>query len=254
MLRKVLALAAVVGALAWLERRHPLRTRTQPTGRRTAINVAMMSITAVGAGPVHAAVLGRVTAWAERHGIGITRWLPLPGWLARATGVVLLDYTLWHWHRLNHRIPGLWSMHAPHHADLDLDASTALRFHLGEMLASIPVRAAQVIVFGIDRWTLRAWETTVLVAILFHHANLRLPARLEVALSTVVITPRLHGLHHAARPDRLDTNFGTLLAIWDTLHGTRATEPGSSELELGLPHMLGRQSLGLMESLLLPLS
>jgi sterol desaturase/sphingolipid hydroxylase (fatty acid hydroxylase superfamily) len=159
----------------------------------------------------------------------------MPRWLARTVGVVLLDYTLWHWHRSNHRVPWLWAMHAAHHADRDLDVSTALRFHAGELLASIPFRAAQVVALGIEPATLRAWETAVFVAIAFHHANLRLPARIDEALSPLVITPRLHSIHHSAQPDRLDTHFGTLLAIWDRVHRTRASELDASRLVIGLP-------------------
>ncbi|MBA3461765.1 MAG: sterol desaturase family protein [Deltaproteobacteria bacterium] len=246
---RALFLVAVLGGLAWVERRRPLRARTQPSGRRTAINLAMAGISAVVTGPLQTAVLDRATTWAEHRRFGLTRWIPLPRWLARMTGVILLDYTLWHWHRANHHSSSLWSMHAAHHADLDLDVSTALRFHVGEMLASVPVRAAQVIVLGIDRATLRAWQTALLVAIAFHHANVRLPARFESTLSKLLITPRLHGIHHAAKPDRLDTNFGTLLVIWDVLHGTRESEVEQADLAIGLPHTVGGRTPGLLDSL-----
>ncbi len=248
---RILLAAVALGGLVWLERQRPLRRRTQPTGRRTAINLALGGIAALGAGTIQDAVVGRAITWAERHGVGLTRWLPLPRWLARATGTILLDYTLWHWHRLNHRLPGLRTLHAVHHADLDLDVSTALRFHVGEMLASVPWRAAQVVVLGVDRATLRGWQTAVLVAIAFHHANLRLPARVDAALAALVITPRLHGIHHAAQPDRLDTNFGTLLALWDVLHGTRESRLDATKLVIGLPHTVGGATPSLGNSLLL---
>ncbi len=249
MLSRALSIVAVLGGLAWLERQRPLRARTQPSGRRTMINVAMAGITAAAVGPVQEALIARASTWAERRRFGFLRWIQAPRWLARAAGVVLLDYTLWHWHRANHRSRWLWSMHASHHADLDLDVSTALRFHVGEMLASVPVRAAQVIVLGVDRATLRGWETALLIAIAFHHSNLRLPARVDAALSKLVITPRLHGIHHAAKPDRLDTNFGTLLTLWDMLHGTRDSELEQAQLAVGLPHTVGGRTPGLLDSL-----
>lgn len=246
---RALLFVGVLGGLAWLERRRPLRARTQPSSRRLPINLAMAGISAAVTSPLQTAVIARATAWAERRGYGLTRWIPMPRWLARATGMVLLDYTLWHWHRVNHRSSSLWAMHASHHADLDLDVSTALRFHVGELLASVPVRAAQVILLGIDRPTLRAWETALMVAIAFHHSNLRLPARFESTLSKLLITPRLHGIHHAAKPDRLDTNFGTLLAIWDVLHGTRESKLDQEDLAVGLPQTVGGRTPGLVDSL-----
>lgn len=253
-MRKALALAAVFGVLAWLEHRRPLRVRTQARGRRVAINLALSGIAAVGAGAIQNIVVGHATAAVERRRLGITRWLPIPRVLARATGIVLLDYSLWHWHRLCHQVPALWNVHAAHHADLDLDVSTGLRFHVVEMWLSIPFRAAQILVLGIERSTLRAWETALLVAIMFHHSNLRLPGRLDAVLARVVVTPRLHGIHHSARPLRFDTNYGTLLSWWDMLHGSFASKLDQADLAIGLPRTIGAHSPGVVESLLLPLS
>ncbi len=155
-------------------------------------------------------------------------------------------------HRLCHVVPPLWRVHAAHHADLDLDASTALRFHIGEMLASMPFRVVQIVVLGIDRATLRTWEAAVFVAILFHHSNVALPRRLDAALAHVVITPRLHGIHHAIRPNRLDRNFGTLLAIWDRIHGTRTADLEQHDLAIGLEVVLGTETLGVLDTLAFP--
>ncbi len=149
-------------------------------------------------------------------------------------------------------VPPLWRVHAAHHADLDLDASTALRFHIGEMLASMPFRVVQIVVLGIDRATLRTWEAAVFVAILFHHSNVALPRRLDAALAHVVITPRLHGIHHAIRPNRLDRNFGTLLAIWDRIHGTRTADLEQHDLAIGLEVVLGTETLGVLDTLAFP--
>jgi sterol desaturase/sphingolipid hydroxylase (fatty acid hydroxylase superfamily) len=252
-MRRALIIAVMVTAIAYLEHRRPLRARTQPTARRTAINVAMAGLTALCVAPIQQRIVGRAMEWAGRRRVGLQRHRMLPPWAARVLRFVLLDYTLWHWHRWNHRVPWLWAMHAAHHADLDLDVSTAARFHVGEMLASVPVRAAQAVVFGVDRATLRTWELAVVVAIAFHHSNLRLPARLEAVLGRFVITPRLHGIHHSARPDRLDTNYGTLFSIWDWIHDTRATDLEQRELAIGLPRTIGGTTPSLVDSLVLPL-
>ena len=89
--------------------------------------------------------------------------------------ILLLDYTLYIWHVLTHRVPFLWRFHLPHHVDLDLDASTALRFHFGEMMLAVPYRLLQVTLFGIDYRTYSIWQTFLFACILFHHSNLRLP-------------------------------------------------------------------------------
>ncbi|MEJ7597692.1 MAG: sterol desaturase family protein [Kofleriaceae bacterium] len=217
------------------------------------MNGALAAIAGGAVGSVQPGIIARATRWVEQGGHGLVPALALPPWAARGLGVILLDYTLWHWHRLCHVLPRLWRLHAAHHADLDLDASTALRFHFGELLASVPIRFLQIVGLGIDRATLRTWETAVVVAILVHHSNVRLPYWLDGALGHVIITPRLHGIHHAVRPYRLDRNFGTLLSIWDRTHGTRSADPAPDELAIGLEVVLASGPLGLLETLAFPL-
>ena len=183
-----------------------------------------------------------------RAGWGRVRGNPA---LATVLAVLLLDYTLWQWHWLNHHVGFLWRFHAAHHADLDLDASTALRFHPGELLLSVPFRAVQVIVLGVSAGPLVLWETLVLAFILFHHSNLRLPARLEKILGLLVITPRVHGIHHSRRPSELHRNFGTLTSVWDRLHGLRVTDVPQDTIEIGLPAQPTHQ-LGFGETLAVP--
>lgn len=250
MIRRAVAVAAVFGALTWLERRRPLREVTRPRARRLAINVGMTAVASLAVGPVQNRVTVAATRLVARRRCGLARVSSAP--LRRVLGVVALDYTLWHWHRWCHQHPWLWRVHAAHHVDPDMDASTALRFHAGELLASVPFRAAQIVVLGVDRETLRAWETMLVIAILFHHSNVRLPAALDAALSNIVITPRLHGIHHAAVPDRLHTNFGTLLSLWDRLHRTRATDVEPDAMSLGLPVLRARPLHTLAASLRLP--
>src|SRR5215208_1822575 len=103
-----------------------------------------------------------------------------------------MDYTLYLWHMLTHRVPALWRFHQVHHCDLDMDASTALRFHFAEMAISVPYRAAQVAVLGVAPRPLSIWQTFLFVSILFHHSNLRLPLWLERRLSWMIVTPRMH--------------------------------------------------------------
>ncbi len=184
------------------------------------------------------------------HDLGLLRWLGVPPALAMVLAVVLLDYTLWYWHWLNHRVGFLWRFHASHHADVDLDASTALRFHPGELVLSLPVRALQVIALGVAARPLVVWETLVLALTLFHHSNARLPVRLERVLGLLVITPRVHGIHHSRRPEELHRNFGTLASLWDRLHRTRVTGVAQDAIVIGLPGQAAAV-LGVTESLAL---
>src|SRR5204863_7865509 len=120
-----------------------------------------------------------LTALVERRRWGLLKRLSLPVWLEVPLAVALLDYTLYLWHVLVHKVPLLWRFHQPHHVDLDMDASTALRFHFGEMVLSVPWRAAQVLVLGVSPLSLSVWQTATLLEIMFHHSNVELPVEVE---------------------------------------------------------------------------
>ena len=188
-----LAMAGLFVALAVLETARPLRASVEPRPRRVARNLGIAGLGLAALTLLQAPLLVPVAEWARGHRIGILNWTSLPAAVETIAAVLLLDYTLWHWHWLNHRVPFLWRFHLVHHVDLDLDSSTALRFHFGEMLLSVPWRAAQVRLCGASPHALRLWQAFFFVSVLFHHSNLRLPLSLERALVRVFTTPRLHG-------------------------------------------------------------
>ena len=165
---------------------------------------------------------------------------------------MLLDYTLWWWHWANHRVPFLWRFHLVHHVDRDLDASTALRFHFGELALSLPVRAAQMAIIGVDSQTLWLWQTILFASILFHHGNLRLPVRLERVLVRLIVTPRMHGIHHSNRRDETDSNWSSLLSAWDYLHRTMRLDVAQPEITIGVPAYSDPSDVTLGKMLLLP--
>lgn len=250
---KRLVIATVwILALTVAERRWPLRRPTNPPNRRFAINVIVAALGFGALALVYGFVVPPVVRWAEARELGLLRWLAVPGWLAVPLAVVLLDYTLWHWHWLNHRVPLLWRFHAAHHADRDLDASTALRFHPGELVLSVPYRAAQIAVIGVALGPLLLWELLVVIGVQFHHSNLRLPARMDRVLGWLIITPRIHGIHHSRRPRELHSNFGTLLSIWDRLHRLRVQDVAQEAIVIGLPDQREDRPLGAGASLALP--
>lgn len=168
-----------------------------------------------------------------------------------AAKVVLLDYGLYLWHVLTHKIPFLWRFHLVHHVDLDLDASTALRFHFGEMLLSVPWRVAQIAVIGAGPLAVSWWQTLLLASILFHHSNVRLPLRYERLLRFAVMTPRLHGIHHRAESACTNSNWSSGLAIWDILHGTYRWNEDDQQT-IGVPDYRHEEQVTLPECLTLP--
>lgn len=214
----VVLLTAVT--LSWLERRHGLRTRVESEPAHTGRNLAIAGVGAVALQLLERPVINRVSALVVRRRWGLLQQVTLPPWLSTIAAVVLLDYTLYLWHVLVHRSPLLWRAHAVHHIDRDLDVSTALRFHFAELIASIPWRAGQVALIGVNPAALSIWQLFLLVCILFHHSNLEIPIQFERWINRIIVTPRMHGIHHSRAGDEANSNWSSGLTIWDRLHGT----------------------------------
>ena len=173
------------------------------------------------------------TLFAARH---VLLWRPL--WWQGTAGLVLdlvvLDFLIYWWHRANHRIPFLWRFHEVHHLDRFLDSTTALRFHAGEVALSAAARALVILLLAFPLASVLAFETLVLIAAIFHHSNLKLPPALERRLARVVITPSIHWVHHHALKRDTDSNYGTILSVWDPLFASRNWRPRTPEMEIGV--------------------
>ena len=231
--------AALAGCLV-LERKFPLREQgREPKLTRDARNLtlaaAALAVTQLAERPV----TNGLTHLVRRRRVGLLPRLRLPAWLDTVAGCLLLDLTLYHWHYLTHRVPLLWRFHRVHHADLDMDATTGIRFHAGELLISILFRAAQVTLFGVSRRALSIWNTLLLAEVTFHHSNVALPESVERRIGALLVTPRMHGIHHSTVPDELNSNWSSGLTIWDHLHGTfrrRAARP-DRHIDIGVAEL-----------------
>lgn len=251
-LATVAALAAG-GALLWLERRRPLRRRIEPAMRHDLRNLAIAGLAAAAVRLVERPVVEPLAALVARRRWGVLPALGLPRTAERLLALALLDYTLHLWHILTHRLPLLWRLHRVHHADLDLTATTALRFHAMELLLSVPWRAAQVAAIGVGGSTLRLWQRATLASILFHHSNLRLPEGVDRLLAGILMTPRLHGIHHSSRPGEMNTNWSSGLTVWDRLHRTLRQDVPQEAIVIGAPDEPPAADLVLPRLLTLPL-
>jgi sterol desaturase/sphingolipid hydroxylase (fatty acid hydroxylase superfamily) len=238
--------------LLWLEHRRPLRRQTERKLTRNIRNLALAACSAVAIRLAERPVTDPLTQFTERHQWGLVKLLQLPPWLEVALSVLLLDYTLYLWHVLTHKVPVLWRFHRVHHADLDLDASTALRFHGIEMMLSVPWRAAQVLAIGVAPLTLWIWQTATLLAILFHHSNVEIPLYIERWLCRVLVTPRMHGIHHSMVHAETDANWSTIFAFPDYLHRTRKLNVPQQAVTIGVPAYRDPQELTLTKILLMP--
>ncbi len=239
-------------ALVWLENRRPLRGAVESKLRRNARNLAVATLGAVSVQLAENPVVRPLSRLVEQRRVGLLQLVRLPTWVEIPLALALLDYTLYLWHVLTHRAPFLWRFHQVHHADLDMDASTALRFHFGELVVSVPWRAAQVLAIGVCPFALSLWQTALLLEIMFHHSNVELAPAVEARLAKFVVTPRLHGIHHSIVDDEVNSNWSSGLTIWDWLHRTLRRDVPQNSITIGVPAFLDPAEVQLGEVLEMP--
>jgi len=239
-LSAVLGTAAVATAVAFLiflafESARPLRRQREPKLRRAARNLTAGGISLAVVTLLQTPFLAPAARWAAAHHFGILNFVPLSRPVEIVAAVVLLDYTLWVWHLVNHIVPFFWRFHLVHHVDRDMDASTAFRFHFGEQGLSVAYRLLQIVLLGVDPVALWIWQGLIAVSIVFHHSNTRLSVGLERALVKVIVTPRMHGIHHSNYRNEANGNWASLFSAWDYLHGTVLLSVPQDSVEIGVP-------------------
>ena len=202
-------------------------------------------------GAVCGACVYAAASWADRTGFGLLHAFTAPTGVALCTTLVGLDLVSYGWHRANHRIGMLWRFHQVHHSDPSFTASTALRFHPGEILLSLPVRLTAVLLLGAPPGAVLAFELLFTVANIIEHGNIHVAPDLERLLPYVLVTPALHRRHHSVNRPELDSNFGTIFSLWDRLLRTYGASSSRLIFSTGLPG--GRTAATLREAVLLPL-
>ncbi|MCM2316253.1 MAG: sterol desaturase family protein [Thermoanaerobaculia bacterium] len=201
-------------------------------------NLAMLLINTVvvrvafPAGAVAAAIL------ADQRGWGLLNRVELNPALEMIFAIVALDLVVYGQHMLFHLVPVLFRFHRVHHADLDFDITLATRFHPIEMLASMVIKYAAVLLLGASAVTVLVFESVLNLTSMFNHANMRLPEKLDRLLRLIVVTPAMHRVHHSFHPSETNSNFGFNLPWWDRLFGTYRRQSVDSPIEIGLPGLL----------------
>lgn len=258
-----LRLAVFLGILfllMGLELRFPRRPSTLPRRRRWPTNLAIVAIDglfvrAMGTlGPALLAV--GMAAWAAERGIGLLNRAAWPVWVEFALGLIALDLLIWAQHWAFHRVPLFWRIHRMHHADRDFDATTALRFHPVEIVASMLIKVAAVLLLGPSAVTVVVFEIVLNGCAMFNHANLQLPLAADRLLRLLIVTPDLHRVHHSVHPAEHHANYGFNLSIWDRLFGTYVAQPrdGHLAMTIGLPAFQTDRPASLRWCLALPFS
>jgi len=221
---KIFIIPVVLGLAFLLERKFPVSAlRHTRGGLLRNLGLAFVNFLL---GPV---IVLPITIWASGHGLSLR-----PLWWNVVLDLLILDLWIYWWHRLNHVLPILWRFHVVHHLDEALDSTSALRFHFGEVALSALVRGGLIWLWGIPLASVAVFESMVAVGAIFHHSNVQLPERLENALTKLIVTPKLHWVHHHAVRHDTDSNYATVLSIWDVLFQSRSKTLRKREMKIGV--------------------
>lgn len=238
--------------LVVLEAFRPLRRAKRKRPQRWAVNLAVTGLSfVVGVAAVRPAALA-TAVWAQSYSFGLLPWSGVPSWMQFLLGFLWMDATFYFWHRANHLHPLLWRFHNVHHVDPDLDVTTSFRFHFGETLYSSLFRILQVGVAGIAPVIYLTYEIAFNLATMFHHSNVFLPLEVEQRLNKVLVTPRMHGIHHSVVGRETNSNYSVIFSWWDRLNRSLRLNVPQKEVVIGVPGYLLPKDNGLWSLLLQP--
>lgn len=249
------AFLSIFACMALWELLAPRRQLTVRKSQRWLNNLGLVVVNTLVIRFIFPAAAVGTAVWAETQQIGLIHWLEWNQlWWVVLTSVVLLDLFIWYQHLLFHKIPLLWRLHRVHHADLDFDLTTGLRFHPIEVLLSMFIKAALILLFGFPAIAVLVFEIVLNGCAMITHSNIRLPSKLDGLIRTLFVTPDMHRVHHSWRVEEANSNYGFNLAIWDKLFGTyrRDSVDGQQGIIFGITQVPNKAAVPLPKLLTLP--
>jgi len=252
-----LRLGCFLGVLVFLavwEVLAPRRRLTVSKPRRWASNLGLVALNTVALRLAFALGAVGVSVVAAERQWGLLNNVSLPAWLAVPVAAIALDFAIYLQHVLFHAVPALWRLHMVHHADVDFDLTTGLRFHTIEVLLSLGIKVAAIVLLGAPPLGVLIFEVLLNATSMFNHGNVRMPAGLDRALRWIVVTPDMHRVHHSVHVNETNSNFGFNLPWWDYLLGTYRPQPrdGHQGMTIGLSQLRDERTQSLPGMLLLP--
>ena len=172
--------------------------------------------------------------YTEQNNFGFVHLFHLNELYYSILAFIIMDLWNYTWHRINHRIPFLWRFHRMHHSDPNMDVTTSIRFHFGEIIISSTFRLLIILLVGIPIWVMVFYDTTLLICTIFHHSNIQLPDKVDRFIRALIVSPNMHKVHHSRIKIETDSNYSSFLTIWDRIFGSFRLKDDYSEINFGL--------------------
>jgi sterol desaturase/sphingolipid hydroxylase (fatty acid hydroxylase superfamily) len=251
---RVAAFGGVFVAMAIWELIRPRREQTMGRGWRWPNNLGVVAVNTLLVRVLFPTTAVGLALLSETRGLGLFNVITLPVWASVAASVVILDLAIYLQHVLFHAVPALWRLHRMHHADLEFDVSTGLRFHPIEILLSMLIKFTVVAALGAPALAVLIFEVLLNATSMFNHGNVRVSSDLDHILRWIVVTPDMHRVHHSVLSRETNSNFGFNLPWWDRLFGTYRAQPaaGHANMTIGIEQFRDPRELGLDRMLLQP--
>jgi len=251
---RLAAFGGVFVAMAIWEVIGPRRKQAIGRGWRWPNNLGIVAVDTLLVRILFPATAVGLALVAEARGFGLFNALSVPAWVGVAASVLLLDLAIYLQHVLLHAVPALWRLHRMHHADLEFDVSTGLRFHPIEILLSMAIKFAVIAALGTPAVAVLIFEVLLNATSMFNHGNVRVAPGIDRVLRWLVVTPDMHRVHHSILARETNSNFGFNLPWWDRLFGTYRAQPsaGHEAMTIGIEQFRDPRELGLDRMLLQP--
>lgn len=230
----------------------PYRPGTVSKWKRLANNLALTLFNSLSLQLIFSAAIVGTALYVQSHRLGILNMVEAPEWLKILVTIAFMDFMLYVWHLLNHDMPLLWRFHRVHHCDLNMDVSTATRFHIGELVISAVIKISIIFFLGASFLGVTIFESAVVLCAQFHHSSLKVPKWFETIWWIFFVPPSMHRIHHSVIIKERDTNYGTIFSIWDRFLGTLLTGVDQSGIRIGVGAYRKRDKLNFHHLLIMP--
>jgi len=238
--------------LILLEQIFPLRKKSRSLLPRLLINASLSVISFIIVSMVIFPAQQNTISFTAERGFGLLQFVNLPIVIEGIIGFLLMDLAFYYWHLLNHKVSFLWRFHNVHHFDPDLDVSTAFRFHFVEIGLSTLFRVIQLSLIGISPIAFMIYELCFTANTLFQHSNIKLPIIFERVLNKIIVTPRMHGVHHSQFMNETNSNYSTVFSWWDIIHKTIRLNIPQNKIIIGVPAYSIQKDNTLVNAFMLP--
>ena len=224
-----------------LESFFPLFTERTGRIRHATRNLGLGILNVVVVSLFFSSLLALDAAWTRDRNVGLVYLTGASSWTATLLAFVLLDLWMYLFHRANHQVPFLWRFHRTHHSDSQVDVTTALRFHTGEIAISSLFKLALIPLLGVSLGQLLLYETCLQPVILLHHSNVAIPEKWDRWMRLVIVSPNMHRVHHSQLRPETDSNYSSIFSFWDRIARSFRRRPDPKSLEYGLPEFPGAE-------------